>query len=350
MPQSQNDRFARKGVTFIEVLVVIGIIVLITIALLIPAVQSAQEAARRAQCVCYLKQLSLATLQYETANECLPPAGTTKAGQPLNSFSFYAYIFPTFEQSGIANSLNFDISPDIQTTITHLAFGYFICPSDSRSRQVYNLRERFSSDPEHNTVSIVKMPFPVNYVVNLGTWKIYDPTTGTHGDGAFGIDSAIRLTDFKDGTSTTIGMSEAISYQPTIRSNDLLNVTGVAPPLVPADVETYGDRFEARGGHTSWASGDPLHTGLTFAFPPNSKVRYRHDGKTWSIDYMSNRPGLSATLPTYAVITARSYHPDGVNCALMDGSIRFIRNAISPQIWRSLGTRAGGDQVSENDF
>ena len=68
------------------------------------------------------------------------------------------------------------------------------------------------------------------------------------------------------------------------------------------------------------------------------------------IDFTSMRDGESITLPTYAAVTARSYHPGGVNAQMMDGSVRFIKNSISQQVWRAIGTRANGEVISSDSF
>jgi type II secretory pathway pseudopilin PulG len=99
-----------KGFTLIKLLVVIAIIVLI--ALLLPAVQAAREAARRSQCVNNLKQLALATMNYELANSSLPPSSVNASAVPApTTFGMKARILPYLEQAGMANALNFSFAP-----------------------------------------------------------------------------------------------------------------------------------------------------------------------------------------------------------------------------------------------
>jgi len=76
-------------------------------------------------------------------------------------------------------------------------------------------------------------------------------------------------------------------------------------------------------------------------------VPYVHNSIPYDIDFNSMREGRSATLPTYAVVTSRSFHVGGVNCLLMDGSVRFVSQGISPIAWKGLGTRSGGEVVQE---
>ena len=93
-----------------------------------------------------------------------------------------------------------------------------------------------------------------------------------------------------------------------------------------------------------------LHPGST-VFTPNTRVAYLHrDGRTYDIDYNSQQEGRSATQPTYAAVTARSYHPGRVNILLMDGSAKSTSDAIGLEAWRALGTRAGQDYVSEGEY
>ncbi len=97
-------------------------------------------------------------------------------------------------------------------------------------------------------------------------------------------------------------------------------------------------------GHTEWPDGRVHHSGITTVFTPNTAVDYVHtDGRTYDIDYNSMQEGKSATQPTYAAVTARSYHPGIVNVLWMDGSSRSISDLITPTVWRALGTRSGGE-------
>jgi hypothetical protein len=66
-------------------------------------------------------------------------------------------------------------------------------------------------------------------------------------------------------------------------------------------------------------------------------------------DYNSRREGSHASQPTYAAITARNFHTDGVNVALMEGSVRFARGSVQPDTWPALGTIAGGEVIG-NDW
>jgi len=122
------------------------------------------------------------------------------------------------------------------------------------------------------------------------------------------------------------------------------NPSGVAPvPSAPADVSAFGGEFKIESGHTEWVNARIHQTGFPTTFTPNTKVPHVDGGKLYDIDFNSMREGRSATLPTYAVITSRSYHTGGVNVLLMDGSVRMVADSVAIEAWRGLGSRAGGE-------
>ena len=96
-----------------------------------------------------------------------------------------------------------------------------------------------------------------------------------------------------------------------------------------------------------WVDGKVHETGFTTTFPPNTLVAYPSGGVTYDVDFVSATESNAGD--TYAAVTARSYHGGGVNAVFMDGSVRFVRDAIPTATWRAFGTRAGGEVIS-NDF
>jgi prepilin-type processing-associated H-X9-DG protein len=99
--------------------------------------------------------------------------------------------------------------------------------------------------------------------------------------------------------------------------------------------------------HVEWVDGKVHETGFTTAFTPNTRVPVNSSGTTYDVDWISATE--SSLGDTFAAVTARSFHPGGVNLLLMDGSVRFVANSISLVTWRALGTRAGGE-VLGSDF
>jgi uncharacterized protein YwbE len=127
-------------------------------------------------------------------------------------------------------------------------------------------------------------------------------------------------------------------------------------PNSPDDIAAFagggqfklGPQTNDNTGHTEWCDGRVHHSGFTTVFAPNTYVPYVHtDGQTYDVDLNSRQEGTSATQTTYAAVTSRSYHPHGVNIAVMDGSVHFVREEISPVVWRAGGTRAGAEMVPQ---
>jgi hypothetical protein len=98
-------------------------------------------------------------------------------------------------------------------------------------------------------------------------------------------------------------------------------------------------------GHTEWPDGRVHHTGFTTTLTPNTKVEVTFNGLVYDADVNSRQEGSSTTVQTSAAITSRSYHLGLVNAALMDGSVRPVRNEVALPVWRALGTRNGGEIV-----
>ena len=100
-------------------------------------------------------------------------------------------------------------------------------------------------------------------------------------------------------------------------------------------------------GHVEWVDGKVHETGFTTTFTPNANVPYQIGGVTYSVDITSMRDGESVTAPTYAAITARSFHTGVVNALMMDGSTRTVSNSVLLATWQALGTRAGAEPVTD---
>lgn len=323
---------ARRGFTLIELLVVIAIIATL-IGLLLPAVQKVREAANRSRCQNNLKQIGLALHNYQSTTGTYPTCSELPQGQTSQPWSAHARLLPYLEQENLHQLIDWKTVPNDYTSrpaVAKVRVAIYICPNELNDRQ------RVTPNITH---------YPLCYGFNEGTWFVYDPVSGKQGDGAFAPNLWTKPADYADGLTNTLGLAEVKAYQPNMWDSLLPSTLGVAPPNTPTDLTPFFGGTVDSNGHTEWVEGDVRETGVTTTFTPNTFVPYNVGGVLQDIDFTSSRDGESITAPTYAAITARSYHPGLVNIMLMDGSVRSVRNSISLGVWRALGTRAGGETI-----
>ncbi len=328
-------RVQRSGFTLIELLVVIAIIAVL-IALLLPAVQSAREAARRAQCVNNLKQIGLAMHNYHDSMNCFPMSmGLDAPGfgypEPV-SYSGLSMLLPYLEQTVVFNSINYSIlrgDPGNNTAMA-TAVNSFLCPTDP---QQGNLPPGQAGENYHpnsgNTIDYV--------------WGVSDPwgfnTSLPPFNGVFYPVSYTWIAEITDGTSNTaafgeMGLGDMSNAIATERTDQFWTQTWPSTPdQAIAQCQSFPASNLAYQGLST--DGVPWIEGSTSAM-------YNH----------VNTPNKRSCIfpPGRIMNTANSFHPGGVNLAVCDGSVRFVKDSVSLPTWRALGSRNGGEVLSSDSY
>ncbi|MBI1325437.1 DUF1559 domain-containing protein [bacterium] len=347
----RSSLYARKAFTLIELLVVIAIIAVL-ISLLLPAVQSAREAARRAQCTNNLKQIGLALHNYESANGSFPP-GSVATPMPVvdctqRGFSLFALILPQMEQNQIYNAINFNLSSGgtfngvgsgaSNRTALITRINSMVCPSDM-------IQTPYDIGVSQNGYS------QSSYAGVAGTrdvWRWwYGCTPGQshspwiESDGAFGYNSKTAISDFRDGTSNTIIVGETSRFL-----ND------------PDQVFNSWSRALWFG---SALAGTTRPQGLASVAPKiNAKIAVPEPPGTTSPNNDLNAWLFNAQYLNMGQFGFRSLHPGGAMFVFGDGSVRFVKTTIdmgSPDItqnkigvYRALSTLKGGEVLSSDQY
>jgi len=334
----ERNGIKRRGFTLVELLVVIAIIGIL-IGMLLPAVQQVREAARRISCGNNLRQIGIATLNYESAHQKFPSswkvAGDLSVGS-VAGWSAQAQILPFLEQGNLFKEIDFNQSYNTQPLIKidgvsqriqSARISTYLCPSE-----IKDLVRMNNGEPYH---------YPLNYGANAGTWFVFSPQSGEVGQGTLVTNKQLPISWINDGTSNTLFFAEVKAYTPYFRNAGIAGE--LAMPVNPDSVASMGGDFKSSTGHTEWVDGRAHQTSFTATFTPNTVVRYEDGESKYDVDWTNQQEGNSLTALTFAAVTSRSFHPSGVNTLRADGSVQFETNSIDLAVWQALATRDGGE-------
>jgi len=331
----------------IELLVVIAIIAVL-VALLLPAVQQAREAARRTQCKNNLKQLGLALHNYNDTNKLFPPM---KTGPSYNvNLSGFVSMLPFIDQLPRFQTLSGSYTSPSSGT-TYLPFGsdvhngdgnyapymgtlqVLLCPSDGGG----------GAGPSNGVgMNNYRFCLGTSVLQNDWTWNgSSSPSNGVFG----GYPRDFGIQDVIDGTSNTIAMSEhiitntsnpldslALAYQ-TNGSPDVSTPAGISACASSVN-GMYYTAAAASNVMTGppmgqfWSDGSPYYVGCTTVLPPNG-------------------PSCTNGGVTYGIYTPSSRHTGTVQVLMADSSVRAINQTINLFTWQGLGTRSGGEMLGD---
>jgi len=360
-----HRRRSLSAFTLIELLVVIAIIAVL-IALLLPAVQSAREAARRAQCTNNLKQIGLALHNYETANGAFPPSGestnfnvTPATTQFVDGgWSALARVLPYMEGGNSFNSLNFAVDYNEATGMNYTGcstvVNVFLCPSATRSPEGgrdgidpndpitqtgggygmndYGATNYTDIDPNGNqtyAASFPATPFRNKYARANGL--LHQGKT--------------RIAEATDGLSNTIAIGEDAGRDPRYLSP---YTEAYYDGVNPRPILGLGPAGLAQGAFRRfwrWAEADEAYG---VSGQPNNKFRPDHEANPFPWIY--GPPYVAQGTNAGNNDELFSFHPGGVNVLMGDGSVRFLKDSVNVITLRGLVTLAGGEVLSADQY
>ena len=311
----QRQRSRQVGFTLVELLVVIAIIGIL-VALLLPAIQAAREAARRTQCANNLRQLGIASHNYHDTHKEFPP-GAFRDGKTYDiaqNMTWLPRLLPLIEESSIAADIDWKKQVADHPQIIGLELPVIRCPSDEYVR----VNAQYA---------------PTNYVACVGTSGFTEkgiPYIVPAPDGLYYTDSREKMKNVTDGTSHTMAFSECRINNPWIRRFG-------STVIIDCALRNANQRFDnntpagTRGRGESWFDGTSSQTwAYNTLQPPNDPLTTNHECENYS---------------THGNFAARSRHPGGVHVVLADASLRFVSDSVDIIAWRAAGTIAGGETI-----
>lgn len=309
-----------SGVSLIEVLIAVGVVGIL-LALLIPAIMSAREASRRAQCLGNLRQLGIALNSY------LSRIGSYPDGHGWSGFSVFVALLPDLEYRPLYDSINLTTSgifvrPE-NLTAARTQLAVLMCPADGA------------------VATRVRGVSPVNYAGNWGTGV----QAGGY-NGAFGPPNraSTRPAQITDGTTNTAAFSEWLVGVPGSGRDGRRNVFRTRDQLTePGQFDAFAEACRTLDVLTA-TPAPPMSKGSNWMFGDFGFTMYNH---TLSPNQNSCTNGTAFQQGAW---TAGSNHGGGVHVVMLDSSARFVRETVQLRLWRALGTRNGAEVISSMDF
>jgi prepilin-type N-terminal cleavage/methylation domain-containing protein/prepilin-type processing-associated H-X9-DG protein len=356
-----SKRSSPRGFTLIELLVVIAIIGVL-IALLLPAVQAAREAARRSQCVNNLKQLGIGAHNYASTNNVLPyqSIANYSANTGAWSTSWTGSLLAQIEQLAMFNAINFNwpMTDGSNTTVGYSSIASFMCPSESAKGRPASPWSPLSyagnvggpgpismwsgtivpsSNPWYNNENNAQVGFESITDGTSNTALFSEHLIGINSDTSSGTGLLVLRND-KRANRAMFNVGIAMSRDDPVNGGANALAIVQASKAIPGTTQSLGTRNVGNSWILGMAYATPNNTYSHFG-PPNTP-RFTYSNSEDPVNWCGT---MCDDPPT-------SNHSGGVNVCMSDGSVKFIKDTIALQTWWALGSRSLGEVISNDSY